>query len=213
MPGNLITSLLSLFASHLVLLTLAGFVAVGGYLAGWWTGGDFGLPSLGRPPAPAAESTVPSPAARPLGNGLATASQAETGPADAASKRPTQPAMIGGTLPNYTNAEGRMFRPGDGPDAGWARPDRDTLVQEARRAFWNGDFEGAERHYVDAISAYPDDPDLFGELGNLYQSMGQSGRSLDAYFEAARRLQASGQFEKLSEVMDLLESRGYPAAR
>jgi hypothetical protein len=205
MPGNLIPALLSLVASHLVLLTLAVFLAVGGYLAGWWSLGP------GAPGAPAAKqvetpvlSTAPESPAVPAGRGDRQVAAAPP------RTRPAQPAMIGGTLPNYNQPDGGRFRPGEVPKAAWGRPDRDALVQDARRAYWNGNFDAAERVYMDAITAYPDDPDLFGELGNLYQAMGLDDRALDAYFEAARRLQASGELEKMSQVMDLLESRGYP---
>jgi tetratricopeptide (TPR) repeat protein len=84
------------------------------------------------------------------------------------------------------------------------------MVQTARRAFWNGDLEAAEAAYIEAIARYPDDPDLFGELGNLYVSMGRRQRALDAFYESALRLRATGESEKLSEVIDLLESHGYP---
>jgi tetratricopeptide (TPR) repeat protein len=84
------------------------------------------------------------------------------------------------------------------------------MVQTARRAFWNGDLEAAEAAYIEAIARYPDDPDLFGELGNLYVSMGRRQRALDAFYESALRLRATGESEKLSEVIDLLESYGYP---
>jgi len=121
-----------------------------------------------------------------------------------------QPPMIGGALPNYASA-GEGFRPPNAPmplaDSG--PPSREMLIQAARRAFWNGEFETAEATYMTAISRYPEDPDLFGELGNLYRSMGEQARSLDAYFAAGLRLRAMGDRDKLSQVIDLLEAHDY----
>jgi hypothetical protein len=62
------------------------------------------------------------------------------------------------------------------------------------------------------ISAYPADADGFGELGNLYQSMGKPQRALDAYYEAAVRLKASGEQERFHELAELLADEGDPRA-
>ena len=82
------------------------------------------------------------------------------------------------------------------------------MVQQARRAFWNGDFEGAESAYMSVISAYPEDPDAFGELGNLYQAMGKDEQAMDAYFEAGVLLKQAGDREKLQQIVDLFEKQG-----
>lgn len=220
MPGSLILSLLSFFASHLVVLTLAAFVVVGAHLAGLW--GD--MPGSLQPPVAAAGSptaaapmpsspgaaTRPSDPLEPARRAQGTPSSA---PADATTAR--QPVLIGGALPNYASAGVGAFRP---PLAGSetlapAPPDREAQVQRARRAFWNGDFEGAEAAYVSLISRYPEDADAFGELGNLYQSTGRPALALDAYFAAAVRLRAAGNRDKLIEVIDLLETHDYPDTR
>lgn len=229
MPGSLILSLLSFVASHLVLLTLVGFVAVGGWLMGLWGGppaGSSRTPITAVQPRPPSDistgivtdsrgvgSEVPSADRAPRtipGRGSEPESVGRPQPGPAAGQH--QPPLIGGTLPNYASIGDADFRPPvaapvpepSGP------PDRDELVQAARRAFWNGDVEAAEATYMAAITRFPDDPDLFGELGNLYQSVGRKQRSLDAFYEAAVRLRARGDRDKLSEVIDLLEAQHYP---
>jgi hypothetical protein len=211
MPGSLILSLLSFVASHLVILTLAGFVVVGAALSGL-----IELPGMAKSDPVGQPRTTPSrpdpgPIAPPRPDAAVTPGVLPTPrPApESPSSRP-QPPMIGGTLPNYASG-GDGFRPPNAAPApaGSAHAGRDALVQAARRSFWNGDFEAAEAAYVTAISRYPEDPDLFGELGNLYQSMGKHARSLDAYFAAGQRLRAMGERDKLSQVIDLLESQGY----
>lgn len=218
MPGSLIPTLLSFVASHLVVLTFAGFVIVGG-----WLFSDRGasqqpaLPDEGPgKQAPVVEEPSVSPVTEGAIKGTAVppVEQVEptsrVGQGDLLGKR--QPQLIGGTLPNYASAGDRAFRPPVADDS-WSvarPPSREDIVQNARRAFWNGDFEAAEAGYMDAITRYPDDPDLFGELGNLYHSMGRRERAMDAFYESALRLRAKGELEKLSEVIDLLESQGYP---
>jgi hypothetical protein len=211
MPGSLILTLLSFVASHLVILTLAAFVVVGAALSGL-----IELPGIANSDPARQQGTAPSlpdpgPVAQPRPD---AASEPAVRPAarpapKSPSSRP-QPPMIGGTLPNYASG-GDGFRPPNAaaPPPGSAPASRDALVQAARRSFWNGDFEAAEAAYVTAISRYPEDPDLFGELGNLYQSMGEHARSLDAYFAAGQRLRAMGERDKLSQVIDLLDSQGY----
>lgn len=221
MPGSHITTLLSFVASHLVLLTFAVFIVVGSWL----------FTDRGMQPDPEVRDQAPPPTNQAsVQGGPPTDFRPDDDP-----KRPSppskaqpdpvgrttqdapvgerQPQLIGGTLPNYATGDG-AFRP---PVAGGAwsltrPPDRASMVQTARRAFWNGDLEAAEAAYMDAIARYPDDPDLFGELGNLYVSIGRQQRALDAFYESALRLRAKGELEKLSEVIDLLEYHGYPDA-
>lgn len=87
-------------------------------------------------------------------------------------------------------------------------PSRDELVQQARRAFWNGEFEAAETAYVDLLARFPGDADLFGELGNLYRAMGRPEQARDAYYAAGVRLKAAGEREKLKVIRDLFEAEG-----
>lgn len=81
-------------------------------------------------------------------------------------------------------------------------------MQRARRAFWDGEFEAAEAAYMDLVAVYPEDADLFGELGNLYEAMGQEALALDAYYEAGVRLKRGDFREKLDKVIEIFEKKG-----
>jgi tetratricopeptide (TPR) repeat protein len=131
-----------------------------------------------------------------------------------------QPKLIGGSLPVYQRMPGEPekgsfdasggFRP---PEPVSAPPvvdanDYEARLQAARRAFWNGEFELAEAGYVELITIHPDDADAFGELGNLYETMGEWQLAKDAYFAAGERLKQAGEIEKLNHVIDLLEGKG-----
>ncbi len=209
MPEHLIRTVFLFLATHLVILTLLAFAVVGAAI-----GGLFVIPGITPVDVkPGAISAAPPPVAQtvrppsPPDTDFAPAPHASEAGAPAGS--PLQPTMIGGTLPNYAVAD-QHFRPPAVAGTAPLPPGRDQLVQMARKAFWNGDFEVAETRYMEAISRFPEDADLFGELGNLYQSMGENDLSMEAYFEAGMRLRALGELDKLSEVISLLESHGYP---
>ncbi|MCB0058279.1 MAG: hypothetical protein KDE45_14685 [Caldilineaceae bacterium] len=232
MPAGILFSVLGWFASHLILLTLAGFVAVGIWIFDVQRWPDSATTTViptdaaaGRaadgvtvervPHAPEKEA---APAARDELEKPATVSDA--GPAF------RQPVMIGGSIPVYdlkarTPPADAAFRPGeaeDGQNAAVAalpqQPNtagehsREASLQRARRAFWDGEFEAAEAAYMDLVAVYPEDADLFGELGNLYEAMGQEALALDAYYEAGVRLKRGDFREKLDKVIEIFEKKG-----
>lgn len=82
--------------------------------------------------------------------------------------------------------------------------DTAALLQQARGEFWNGSLEAAERLYLHYLALEPTDANSFGELGNLYQSMGRSRDALDAYYEAGVRFKAQGEAQQLKQIVELL---------
>lgn len=237
MPANLISVAIAWLATHLVSFSLLGFLLVGLFLAGvigmpgkvqgpagGRSGGELTPAASGDPGTASARPDRPQPkvnrypaAARPgLPNDAAGATTVPGGPAR------KQPRLIGGSLPMYDRSkfptskvrpvpgegDGFFRPPGEGSLPGPGASTRDDLLQGARRAFWNGDFEVAEAAYMALLAEYPADADGFGELGNLYQAMGKPQMALDAYYEAAVRLQAAGERERLTEVVELLRREG-----
>ena len=79
------------------------------------------------------------------------------------------------------------------------------LLHEARAAFWNGSLENAESLYLRYLEQRPEDANGFGELGNLFQSMGRTKDSLNAYFEAGVRFKMLGDREQLEQILELLD--------
>lgn len=235
MPTSLLSSLIGWAATHLVAITLlvfvlAGFVVFGvvdipvGKLAGSMRH-EPSVQAQGPQPSVAAtgapQQSKPTADAGPEGPRKASDARPGTVPGDAERPRErSSPRLIGGSLPVYESDPGSItgfshrpagdpFRPPSETPA-VEKPSRDELVQDARRAFWNGDFEAAERGYLNLLTAYPEDANAFGELGNLYHSMGRREAALDAYFEAGLRLRTAGEEEKLLQIIGLLSEEGDP---
>ena len=85
-------------------------------------------------------------------------------------------------------------------------------LERARAAFWAGELERAEKLYLEYLALEPADAATFGELGNLYQSMGRPGDALDAYYEAGIRFRSQGDQERLEQIVELLSETGDPRA-
>ena len=229
MPANLISLALNWFATHLVAFSLVGFFFAGilifgpTKMSGTEPGGEKMSTRAGVEPRPGPEK--PPVADQPVDatagvdpSQLPFRTPGEGGGPEAEKPQQRGPRLIGGSLPVYeqtaeqpsiSDSESGAFRPpGDTGKQDPVSPSREDYIQQARRAFWNGEFETAEAAYMTLISRYPADADAFGELGNLYQSMGIADRALDAYYEAAVRLKASGDTEKLKEISDFLAREG-----
>jgi hypothetical protein len=79
------------------------------------------------------------------------------------------------------------------------------LLNQARQAYW-------QRHYDDAVVAYkkllrmnPENPDLYGELGNLYYTMGAWELAGEAYYQASQRLLKTGQTAQLGYLLRVIK--------
>jgi hypothetical protein len=74
------------------------------------------------------------------------------------------------------------------------------ILAEAREAYWLRDYETAESLYRQLTTMEPDNPDGYGELGNMYFSQGMCS----AYFEAGTRLAKEGQLEQARQLVDVI---------
>lgn len=62
------------------------------------------------------------------------------------------------------------------------------LLFKARLAYWNGDLKTAESTYIQLTEMVSDDPNVYGELGNLYYMQSKWKLASDAYYQAALKL-------------------------
>ena len=227
---NFLSLVVDWVSSHLVALGFAVFLAVAIYARGPLFGienapgpgvealADSQAPSAGFPPAPGQlassgptvlETPVvpkaePRSAEKPsLQKRPAAREESLFRPTEAVSKDHQQFVPM-----DEVKAAKRAER-GPSPPAVTKR-ELDRLLRAARRAFWEGAPEQAESHYLRYLSVSPGDANVFGELGNLYQSMGRRNDALDAYFEAGVRFKASGDQGQLMQIVELLAEAGDP---
>jgi len=79
------------------------------------------------------------------------------------------------------------------------------LVMDARMAFWQGKYEEATGKYQEAMKLMPDNPDAYGELGNLYYSQGKWEQAGDAYYQAAQHLLDSGDIDQAAQLSNVVQ--------
>ncbi|RMG33152.1 MAG: hypothetical protein D6720_12000 [Gammaproteobacteria bacterium] len=99
----------------------------------------------------------------------------------------------------------------DGAELGEA--EADALLAQAREAFRTKNWEQAEALYRRYIRVRPDDPDGFGELGNVFHAQGRDKEARDAYFEAGLRLKLAGDQDRLRHLVEWLKNAGDPRAQ
>lgn len=74
--------------------------------------------------------------------------------------------------------------------------ERDLLIS-ARTAFNQGDTKSSEKLYLELIQLDNDNPDTYGELGNVYYSQGKWDEAGQTYYEAAVRLIDEGNYNQV----------------
>ncbi len=85
-------------------------------------------------------------------------------------------------------------------------------MAKAREAFWLRDFELAEKQYRILIQLEPDNPDGYGEMGNMYFSQGKWEEAAAAYYQAGARLLSDGLVEQARQMVDVIRGLNGPQA-
>jgi len=78
------------------------------------------------------------------------------------------------------------------------------ILAAAREAYWLRDYQTAENKYRQLTVMEPDNPDGYGELGNMYFSQGMWEQAASAYFEAGVRLVEEGQLEQAQQLVHVI---------
>ena len=81
--------------------------------------------------------------------------------------------------------------------------ERDLLIS-ARNAFNQGKFTDSEKFYIELTQLDNDNPDIFGELGNVYYSQGKWAKAGQAYYDAAERLITDGDYEQITYLQQVI---------
>ena len=83
--------------------------------------------------------------------------------------------------------------------------DINNMLAMARQSFWNGNTQVSEKFYLDLAQLEVDDPDIYGELGNVYYAQGKWKEAGRAYYEAAIRLLAIKQDQQVSYLLRVIQ--------
>lgn len=81
-----------------------------------------------------------------------------------------------------------------------------VTIVSARQAFWNRDFAGAASMYETLISEDSDNPDLYGEYGNMLIQSGNVEKGLDAYEKAADLMIAQKRYREATPLIRFIGS-------
>lgn len=79
------------------------------------------------------------------------------------------------------------------------------LLKSARMAYWSGDIQSAEKLYLYLANIEDSNPDVYGELGNIYYAQGEWKQAGQAYYEAAVRLLAINKGDQVSYLLQLIQ--------
>lgn len=101
------------------------------------------------------------------------------------------------------------FRPAEALPVDPADPvdiSEEDLLQQARKAYWNEQFDSAKLLYLEYIEKNPDNPDGFGELGNLLSTLGELDQAANMYRYAADLMLQQGDTEQAQQLHQVLDS-------
>ncbi len=76
----------------------------------------------------------------------------------------------------------------------------------ARELFWKRDVTAAVYAYTQLVRSYPDRPGAWGELGNLYMTLGNKEKAADAYYQAIGLLIQQGQAEEAHNMLGVMQT-------
>ena len=78
------------------------------------------------------------------------------------------------------------------------------LLAAAREAFWLHNYDDAEKNYQALTELEPQNPDGYGELGNMYFSQGRWEEAAAAYYAAGTRLVGEGRLDRARELVNVI---------
>jgi len=77
------------------------------------------------------------------------------------------------------------------------------MLFKARLAYWNRDLKTAEETYL-ALTKLAEDPNAYGELGNLYYMQSKWKKASEAYYHAAIKLKSIKQIDQAYHLLRII---------
>jgi|GEM_PF-2811528 len=137
---------------------------------------------------------------------------ADTGTAEAPEKSDNE-ALIAG-ISSHVNAaldkvNDILEQPSPNPDkhttTASTEPSEEDRLLQARSSFWKGDMKNAENVYVELSANGSKNPDVYGELGNLYYMQGKWKQAGQSYLHAAEILVRTNQTQQLHYLLRVIQ--------
>lgn len=164
-------------------------------------------PAAGSPAEPAA----PAAPAGPLEKAGVPATGAAATPVEPPAAESATPAATGMPAADMVATVAPALSAGTHkPDLDMTRPYH--VLAAAREAYWLHDHREAESLYRQLIALDPDNPDGYGELGNLYFTQGKWEEAASVYFEAGSRLARTGHIMEAENLLDVIRGLESPRA-
>lgn len=151
-----------------------------------------------QPPA-VAETSPEMPEATPQVE--TTPASAEQAPAPRAEPLPVEQPKA--EAPKYASED--MFQP-KAPDPATSPSTLKGRWSEARQSYWSGDIRNAEAQFLALITDHAGEPDLKGELGNLYFTQGRYEDSAMYFHLAGKQLLDRGETAQVMSIIGVLQS-------
>lgn len=168
-------------------------------------------PSVSSVPTATAASTAvtATPAAVPVTQAVAAVTPAVTPTATSPVVTPATQSETSAAVPTTSTAAAIAKAPAGPADAA-ANPAQGTkpaeILNAGRRAFAAGDFPWAIYYYNAYLGTQKRDANAWGELGNVFFSMGNMADSAQAYFTAANLLIDQGRTAQAIQLVPAIEA-------
>lgn len=85
-----------------------------------------------------------------------------------------------------------------------SKPVVKNLLNDARKAYWEKDYEKSVTLYQSQIKTQPNVADIYGELGNVFFTMGSNETAAKHYFEAGQLFLQQKQDQRAKQVYEIL---------
>jgi len=131
----------------------------------------------------------------------------ETQPVTAADEVPsvaTGTAVQGSTPVTAGEVQPGVGVAGQSPSGSTTEVKPYELLAAAREDFWLHNYDDAEKNYLALTELEPQNPDGYGELGNMYFSQGRWEKAAAAYYEAGTRLVSEGRLDSARELVNVI---------
>lgn len=136
-------------------------------------------------------------------NPLAVVAEVDTPPPVVVEKVDTSPQKTKlAEIPPAAKSESKEETPVEVIDRNTSS-ERDLLIS-ARNNFHHGNIKLSESLYLELTQLEQDNPDNFGELGNVYYSQGKWDEAGQAYYQAAVRLMSKGNYNQVAYLQRVI---------